>query len=458
MTTTTTAATTATATATATGPRAIPGLGEPRSPRRPRVSSRTLPNGLRAFAIRRDSVPLAEVRVRIPAAVATSAMLSRSTLLAETMLKGTRSAGAVELEESIGLLGGQLLVASDRDKAMVGGSVLVENLSGYLAILADVLTSATYPTADVEQERGRLTERLAVANSNPGTIAAKAIAAELFGSHPYAHVLPEPDELAATSPASVRSWHRRCIRPEDAIVVIVGALPPAKALDLLESALGEWTGTATPSSLPEPSYAAPSGIALVDRPGSVQSAIRLGVPALPRTDQAFAALSVANMLLGGYFSSRLVANLREDKGYTYTPRSGIDLAQAASVLTISADVSTEVTAAALNETLYEVGRIAFTLPDADELENARQYLIGSRVLALSTQSGLASSLANLEFAGVGLDWLWDHQRALAKVSADDVQQVAARIITPQQCRIAVVGDASLIEGSLGALRAVRTAS
>ncbi|WP_106849531.1 pitrilysin family protein [Blastococcus sp. Marseille-P5729] len=433
---------------------AIPGLGKVTTARPPRVHRRTLANGLRVIAVRRPTVPMVEVRLRIPAPMAGQTALARTTLLAETMLKGTAQRDGFELEQELGLLGAELNVGADRDKLMIGGSVLATSLAGYLALLADVLTSASYPKRDVQDERGRVAEHLVVAGSSAGTAAAKAIAAKMFGSHPYAHSIPEPAELLAVTAAQVRSHHRSRVLPDGAVLVLVGDLQPRRALDAVEEALGAWSGSPTQQRIPQVRFEDSPQIGVIDRPGSVQSAIRLGMPAVGRTDPAYPVQQVANMLFGGYFSSRLVRNLREDKGYTYTPRSGVDLGREASVLIVSADVSTEFTAAAVNEIRYELGRLSSTRVGDDELADARQFLVGSSLIAMSTQAGLASTCANLEVVGLDLGWLSRNLQAISGVTAEAVLELAAREITPAAARVIVVGDAEQIVGPLGTLGTV----
>jgi len=152
----------------------------------------------------------------------------------------------------------------------------------------------------------------------------------------------------------------------------------------------------------------------VHRPGAVQSQLRFSADALPRTDADYPAFQLANLVLGGYFSSRLVENLREDKGYTYGPHSRIEHDALASSLLLDADVRTEVTAPALLEVWYELGRMA-TLPvKPEELEDVRQYAVGSLALSIATQAGLASTLSALIGVGLGLDWLREHPRMIKK--------------------------------------------
>jgi predicted Zn-dependent peptidase len=160
---------------------------------------------------------------------------------------------------------------------------------------------------------------------------------------------------------------------------------------------------------------------------------------------------LANLIFGGYFSSRWVENIREDKGYTYGPHSMIEHAVAGSSLVVAAEVATEVTAPALLETLYELGRLASLPPREDELEQARQYALGTLQLGMSTQAGLAGLAITYAGFGLRLDYLAEHAARLAKVTVDDVAEAAAQYLAPARAVSVVLGDAERIEPSLAAL-------
>jgi predicted Zn-dependent peptidase len=196
---------------------------------------------------------------------------------------------------------------------------------------------------------------------------------------------------------------------------------------------------------------------LVDRPGAVQSNIRIGGPAPARTDPTYAAAEVANALFGGYFSSRLVMNIREDKGYTYSPRSSLRIAPAASCLLTAADVTTEVTAPALVEIGYELGRMATLPPSADEVAATAQYLVGSLALSTATQAGLAGTLTVLLADGLDVTWLRDHPAALLAVTPEQVHEAAQPLLAPAGLVTTVVGDAGQVAGPLSALTEVTRA-
>jgi predicted Zn-dependent peptidase len=183
----------------------------------------------------------------------------------------------------------------------------------------------------------------------------------------------------------------------------------------------------------------------------VQSNLRLGGPAPGRTDPELPAVRLANMVFGGYFSSRLVENIRERRGYTYSPRSSVDHLVAASSFLVEADVATEVTGPALLETWYELARMALLPASDEEVDAARRYVLGSMALSTSTHAGLASTLSAILGAGLPADWLAEHQRALAAVTVDEVRAAAARFLAPAKLAVVVVGDASRVADDVAAL-------
>jgi predicted Zn-dependent peptidase len=157
------------------------------------------------------------------------------------------------------------------------------------------------------------------------------------------------------------------------------------------------------------------------------------------------------MIFGGYFSSRLVENIRERRGYSYSPRSSVDHLVGASSFLVEADVATEVTGPAFLETWYELGRMALLPVTEEEVDAARRYVLGSMALSTSTHAGLASTLSALLGAGLPAEWLAEHQRALAAVTVDEVREAAARYLTPSGLTAVVVGDAERVSDSLRAL-------
>jgi zinc protease len=439
-----------------TAPSAVPELTAPHRARKLSVKERTTASGLTVIAVRKPGVPLAEVRLRMPFLGTGTAHPARAALLADTLLTGAGQYDRGGLAAAIQGLGADLNIGVDADRLAITGNVLSTGLRALLDLIALVLTEPALSADEFALERGREIERLTIMRSRPGTIASERLWHRMWGDHPYALDLPEVEAVAATTPAQVRTLHRNRVRPEGAVLVIVGDLSPARALDQAEECFEAWSGAAAKPripKLPEP----PAGpLLVVDRPGSVQSSLRMGTGALARTDERYPALQLANLIFGGYFSSRWTENIREDKGYTYGPHSRIDHHVLGSTLMLDVEVATDVTAPAMLETSYELGRIASLPVKPDELESVRQYAIGNLALSTATQAGLATTLSGLSAVGLGFDWLLEHPRRLAAVTLDEVSDAAREFFAPSRFTSVIVGDAGTISAPLAALGAIET--
>jgi zinc protease len=433
----------------------VPPLGEPRPQPVPEVHETTLPSGLRLIVVPRPGVPLVELRLRVPFAASTprnaATHAARTSVLTGAVLLGTAAHDQLELAQLLQSQGAELSVSADPDRLLLSTTMLPGGLGAVLGVLAEVLERPTYPGPQVEAERERVVERIRIARSQPGVIARTALAARRYGLHPYAQQLPAAELVASVTPAALRRLHRERVLPAGSTLVLVGDLDPATTADVVGSALAGWVAEGTAVVAPPVPALAPGSLEVVDRPGAVQSNVRLGGPAPARTDPDLPAVRLASMVFGGYFSSRLVENIRERRGYTYSPRSSVEHLVAGSSFVVEADVATEVTGPAFLETWYELGRMAVTTVTGPELESARRYLLGTLALGTATHSGLASTLSALFGAGLPAEWLADHQRALASVTVEEVAEASRRWLHPAGLTAVVVGDADAVTDPLRAL-------
>ncbi|WP_229071455.1 pitrilysin family protein [Actinoplanes sp. DH11] len=417
----------------------------------PHEAERRLPNGLTVIAIRRSAVPLVELRLRIPFG---RAPLAPATVLSQALFTGTGTLSSIELAAELQAVGGSLAAGLDPDRLLISGNALAAGLDRTLELLAGVLTDATYPAEEVATERERLVDQIQVALSQPAHLARVALLKRIFDTHPYAVQTPTPDEVRTVEPAALRDLHAQRVRPAGATLVLVGDIDPDQAIDVAEKVLSGWTGSAPDGVIP-PTPAIETGpLLLVDRPGSVQSSLRLAMPGVTRTDPDYAAVTVANLIFGGYFSSRWVENIREDKGYTYGSHSAIEHFVAGSAWVGVAEVATEVTGPSLLETLYELGRISSLPPGEEELEQARRYALGTLRLGMSTQAGLAGLASIYAGFGLRLDHLREHSAALSAVTREEVFAAGTKYLAPSRAVTVVLGDAEKIESQLSVLTAV----
>ncbi len=342
----------------------------------------------------------------------------------------------------------------DPERLQISGSGLSAGLPDLLSVLADVLTSATHPDGEVARERERLVERISVARAQPRTIAREALQRKRFGDHPITREMPTGEEVAAVTAEQVRALQAAALVPGGSILTLVGDIDPAATLAQVEKALAGWTSDTPARELSPPPPITPADLQLVHRPGSVQSQLRLSAPALRRDDPRYAALQLTNLVFGGYFSSRWMENVREDKGYTYGAHSGVEFIPGGAVLGVETDVASDVTAAALLETRYELGRLGAVPPTAAEVDAARAYAVGSLLISLDNQGGLASTLAALAADGLGIEWLREHPARLEAVTVEQVAEAALEFFAPSAFTGVLVGDADVIGAGVRALGGV----
>lgn len=426
----------------------IPVPGRPRAFAPPRVAETELRNGLRVLIVRKATVPRVEARLFLPLGGQRSAAVER--VLAKTLTGGTTKRSSAEIAEDLQRLGASFGAAAGADDLAVSGSVLSPNLGEFLALVSELLTDSQFPSAEVSLERARVVQELSMARSLPQTIAAEALARRVFGKHAYGRGLPEPGAVQRVGRAALQRFVDG-LAPRGAVLVLVGDVHPRSALTIAEETFGHWPRRRLPSAGPDPDLKPPGPTLLVDRPGSVQTNIRIAGPALPPGHEDAYALEIANTIFGGYFISRLVENIRERKGYTYSPHSQLSHRRRASLLEVAADVGAEVTAASLVETRYELGRMAALEVSPEELESAQRYRAGLLAVRIQSQAGLASTLAGLVSFGLDIDYLRTYARRVSAVTTAQVRDASVQFLAPAKLVTVLVGDASRVSRDVEAL-------
>ena len=433
----------------------VPPVGKPRAVRLPSVSEVTLENGLRVLAAKRSGVPRVEARLVIPTARGDAGPAAALRMVARTLLSGTSRRSATEIADLLQQIGGNLDAYADEEDVVLAGSALAPDLGGLLALMAEVITDAVHPEDEVSIERSRLVQEISLARSQPETVAREALLRRLFGRHPYGRGLPSPSEVERVKAAAIAATRVERLLPGGSVLVVVGDVTPARAASAAEAAFAGWTARGgNPPGLPEPPVLKPGPITLVDRAGAVQTNIRIGGPVVDRHHPDYPALALANLVFGGYFVSRLVENIRERRGYTYSPGSGVQHLRQRSFFQLQADVGTEVTGPALAEIRYELERMMVGPIEAGEMQSAKRYLGGTLAMAIQTQAGLASYLATLATSDLPIEYLRDFPRAVEALSASDVMEASRRYLAPSRLVTVLVGDRGAVEPVAAAFGAV----
>jgi predicted Zn-dependent peptidase len=417
----------------------------------PVVQKHQLTNGLPVWIVELHDVPIAQVNLVILSGSAddppdkygigrmTSAMLPN----------GAGSRSALDIADAIDFLGADLTTGSGADASAVRLHVPVQRLDEALAVMADVALRPTFPSDELERLRKQRLTDLIQARDDPETIAQLAFSRVVFGpSHRFGTAfMGTAATIKAFTTADLRAFYQSTYRPDNAVLMVVGDVTPAKTLPLLESKFGSWKRVDSPKTRVVHSPASPPtkrDVYLIDKPGAPQSQIRIGAIGVSRTNPDYFAIQVMNTVLGGSFSSRLNLNLREKQGFAYNASSAFDMRREPGPVFAYAGVQTDKTADALRE-FFNVLSAIHRPVTAEELQRAKNYIALSFPQQFETTGDITANLETLRVYDLPDDYFTKYVPAILAVTANDVQRVAEKYIQPDRVAVVVVGDLKAIE-------------
>jgi zinc protease len=419
-----------------------------------------LSNGIPVHVVRRPGVPL----VTLQAVFQGAPEAGLAGFTAAVMEEGTRTRTGNELSDAVDFLGASLSVRAHWDGVVAQVSAVRPRMPDAMELLSDVLRNPAFPEAEVDRLRRERQTRILQNTQDPRAVAADVFAARVHGEdHPYgAPLLGTSGRLDSLGRDALADYHRRVIRPSNAVLIVAGDITVDSARVWLEEAFGGWAdeGPAIAPVGEGTRRGAPAGggtetgavtIHLVHRPGAPQSEIRVGRMGPGRDTDAVAALELLNSALGGSFTSRLNQNLREDKGFTYGVRSAFQMRRDGGQFVVATAVHTPVTAAALSEILAELEGVRGASPlTPDELARARNYMAVQLIERFETGGDLADRFGELAGAGRPLDG-WS--RLISELRSTTAEAVGAQALQwlSGPLVVVIVGDREEIEGPLRAL-------
>jgi zinc protease len=431
-------------------PPGLPPYGPMRLPEAPKVKSETLSNGLTVWLVQQNNLPKAAITLTLRGGYCVDPADARgiSDLLAATVKLGTSSMTARQIAERSQASGGDLKAAASTETLTLSIEPLAEHVADAVALLGDLATHASFPDSEVELAKKNLLASIQQNESDPKFLAERAFGRIHYGDHPYGVVSPTSAMVEHASPDSLRKLYSETFLPSQAVIVIVGAIDPSAALAAIHSSFDNWSaqaGAGTTSVAPsEGVSAAEKKVFFVPRPGSVQTALLIGAPAPVRTDPEYSALEVANAIYGGMFGSRLTKNIREDKGYTYSPYSYLDINGKAGVVITREDVRNAVTGPSYKETIFELNRMATSLVGDQELTAAKRYLLGTLGFRLQSRASVARRLATLWVYGLDTQFIRKDADDIMSATAAQVQQASQRYLAADKMTVVAVGEDKVV--------------
>jgi zinc protease len=430
-------------------PKNMPAYGADKPLPVPEIAKKTLDNGLTVWVVPRDGVPRVDFVLAFKnagLAVDPADRPALASMVAAMLSEGTEKLDSKAIAEAAQGYGGSVGAGAGNDGMSVYANATASNAEPMLRLMSQIVRTPTFPENEVALAKANALQSLKAAEAQPGFRAERRMLTAVYGDHPYSRTQATEASINAVTREELQAAYKKRLRPDQALLVVTGRIDADAAFKLAEAAFGDWKaeGEAIKSVSATRTEAKPSFVHL-EREGSVQSTVRIGRPAIPATHADYIPLRLTSTLLGGGFSSRLMQNLREDKGYTYGAGVGYRAQMAGGALIASADVRNEVTGKAIGEFFAEYKRIGAEPVATAELDMNKRYVAGGYLISNQLQGAVAGTLANNWLVGLPPEFLGEFVPKIREVDAEQVQAIGRKYYDPKQQSIVVVGDKAVVE-------------
>jgi len=419
----------------------------PRPLNLPEPFETTLSNGLSVVLVEDQRLPLISFRLAFHSGQANdpAGLPGLGDMMSHLLTEGTATRTSRQIAEAVERLGASLSVGSGSDFTTVAASSLSIYADEILELMADVTLHASFPQNEIDLARENTKQMLIQQRAQPNFLATERVAQVMFGSHPYARVAPTAEMLDAMTREDILSFCKSAFIPNNAVMLIVGDCDRDAMIARIEQLFSGWQpGALSDLHFPELPKRESRTAYVVDRPGSAQSNIVIANHGITRSSPDYFPMLLMHTVLGANASSRLFMNLREHKGYTYGAYSNLDARRLAGTFRATAEVRTSVTGASLHEFFFELERIRNEAVSEEEINNAKSYLAGVFPIRIETQEGLTDQLVSIRMLNLPRDYLHSYRERVNEVTADQIQNVAQKYVTPDRAAIVIVGDAAEI--------------
>ncbi|MFT5356724.1 MAG: zinc protease [Polyangiales bacterium] len=420
----------------------------------PAITRVVLANGLEVNTVTSGNLPAVHMRLVIRSGAETdpAGRAGLSNLVAEMLREGTRQHSSAEIAERIEFLGADLSVGADEENVHLVFRALSDQLDEALDILAELVTEPAFSNDELEKLKRRENDRLALSSRQPRWLARRELNRRLYGAnHPYGTVDTDEASLRRIRRADLVRWHRSNMVPNNAFLVVVGAVDADAVQASATRAFTSWSRrTVRARALPELPTRSEREIIIVDRVGSAQSTILISNLAIARSDEDFVPLDVANQVLGGSAASRLFMDLREQRSLTYGAYSDVGERVGVAPFVAMASVRTPVTDQAMSGLFEHLDRIIAEEPTAEEVGHATTYLSDSFPLQIATPARIAWMVANLRIFNLPDSYWETYRSAIRSTTPAQALAAAQEHIRPSEALVVVVGTAAEISESLRA--------
>ena len=402
-----------------------------------------LDNGMRLVSHHDPSSEVAVIALRIPAgAAADGDTPGIASFVGKMLTRGTANQSFAELNEELDSLGAAIGVGVGREYVDVSGKALKEDAGRLRELMADVIRRPTFPEDEVGRVREQSLTALRHLEDNAGAVADETMREIIFPEgHPYRHrSLGTEETLRAMTAGRLEQFHGTHYGPRGTIVAVAGGLERAEARRLVDAAFGDWSAAREAPEVTIPPVQPPARTVREERglSGKTQAEVALGLPTIPRGTPDYNALRVANLILGRLgLMGRLGESVREKQGMAYHASSSLSAGKVIGLWVAHAGVDPANIDRTIESILAEVERIRREPVTAEELADAKSYLIGSLPLGLESSDAIVDTILDLVYYDLGLDYVERIPERIQALDAEQLRAAAARYLLPERLALAV---------------------
>ena len=420
--------------------------GQPKDFVLPPRTTFTLENGLKATCVEFGTIPKVTIRAVVRSGNGDEGENETwlADLTGEMMKEGTTTRSSEEIAQEAARMGGGIDVNVSDDQTQIAGEVLSEFGGDFVKLTADVMRNPKFPASELGRLKNDAIRQLSIRKANPSSMATELFRKLLYPNHPYGRIFPTEKMLQDYTLEQVKNFYAKNYGARRTHVYVAGKFDARVIEQAIREAFKDWApGPDVVDNVPKPF--SKREVRIVDRPGAPQSTVMIGLPVIDPSDKDFRAFGLMNSLLGGSFGSRITANIREDKGYTYSPFSTVSSRFRSSYWAEIASVTTNVTGPSLKEIFYEINRLQKEPPSVEELKGIQNYAAGVFVLQNSSANGIINQLSFLDLHGLPESYLTNAVKDIYAVTPEQVQQLCARYLKTDEMLIVITGDRKAIE-------------
>jgi zinc protease len=412
----------------------------------------TLSNGLKIMVYEQHRSPLVSVRLYSRAgSFYDGAYPTVSMFVFALLMQGTHLRTAEQIAHEVEFLGADLSAFSGIDSATLSLSIMSKHLDRGLALMCDVALHPAFADREIEFVRQQVLNRLQFSKSNAGHLATEAFAKAIYQTHPYSQpAFGTEHTVRAISREAIVEFYETYMVPNNSFIVVAGDVKPQEIIEKLSDAFGAWSTKPIPSSV---TFASPSlphlpQAILVQKDGAVQSVITMGHLSIARSHPDYLKCYVMNMILGGYFGSRLNLKLREKQGYTYNIRSTFDAKAQLGDFHITTQVRKGVTKLAIQDILDELHELLLHGVRDEELQAVKNYISGNFIIQSESPDTILNRLATMELYQLGSNYYNTFLEQVQHLTINDVHNAAKMYIHPDRLTYVVAGEAKAVRADL----------